>query len=94
MAGTALAQMMDANDGMGGGGWWWVWLVGGVVLVALVVVLLVETMRRTGGPGYDSGPVTPAAPSPRAAEDILAERFARGEIDAEEFRSRREALRS
>jgi putative membrane protein len=28
-----------------------------------------------------------------AAEDVLAERFARGEIDEDEFRRRREALR-
>lgn len=31
---------------------------------------------------------------PRNAEDVLAERFARGEIDEEEFRRRRDLLRA
>lgn len=69
------------------GGWsWWGWCLMGVTmlvfwaLVAWVVVAVVRS-SRTGGPG---GP--PAA-------DILAERYARGEIDQDEYRRRLAALR-
>jgi putative membrane protein len=34
-----------------------------------------------------------SAPSPSSPEQILDERFARGEIDADEYRTRRDALR-
>ncbi len=92
MVGNVLAQMMD-GDGMDGGGWWWIWVVGGVVVVALLAVLVIEMTRRNTR-GYDSPPVHPgprtAAPD---AEQVLADRFARGEIDVEEFEKRRAALR-
>lgn len=35
----------------------------------------------------------PQASTGSSAEDVLAERYARGEIDAEEYRRRREVLR-
>ena len=50
------------------------------VLVIWVVFTLVRGMA--------------AKPDHASAEDVLAERFARGEIDEEEFRKRRELLRS
>ncbi|MEU8585850.1 SHOCT domain-containing protein [Streptomyces sp. NPDC048664] len=70
----------------------WPWLVaspGAIlfwVVLVLVVVLLVRASRR-GSPGprdaaWASGP-----------EQVLAERFARGEIDEEEYRRRLEVLR-
>jgi putative membrane protein len=36
----------------------------------------------------------PPGPAPRGPIQILEERFARGEIDEEEFRTRRDALRA
>ena len=78
-----LAQMMDWNDHHDGAGWGWVVMVLLVVLLIAVTVLLVRHFsdgRR--GPGR------------RDAEDLLAERFARGEIDEDEFRRRRDALRA
>ncbi|MBO1420492.1 SHOCT domain-containing protein, partial [Streptomyces sp. FH025] len=45
--------------------------------------------RGPGGPGWPQG--WAYGPSP---EQVLAERFARGEIDAEEYRQRLETLRS
>ena len=92
MIGNVLAQMMN-GDGMDGAGWWWIWVVGGVVVIALLTVLVVEITRRNGR-GYDSGPVHPrASASGSDAEEVLAARFARGEIDAEEFEHRRAVLR-
>jgi putative membrane protein len=62
-------------------GWGWVaMIVGSVVFVALLVlgaVLLVRSARGVEGPAAGA-----------SAERVLAERFARGEIDEEEFRRR------
>jgi putative membrane protein len=50
-----------------------------------VVVLVVRWLGGAGGSG--------AGARPKAALDILEERFARGEIDKDEFEARRQALR-
>jgi putative membrane protein len=52
---------------------------------ALVIWAVTAPVRGTGGT---------AGGRARDAEEILAERFARGEIDEDEFRHRRELLRS
>jgi len=86
---TVLAQMMDRGD-MGGGGsghWWW-WAIGLVVLAVLVVAVVVAVTRSS--PAHAAAVAQPAR---RSAEDVLADRFARGEIDEAEYRQRREALR-
>ncbi|RIQ18221.1 SHOCT domain-containing protein [Jiangella rhizosphaerae] len=59
-------------------------------LVIAGVVALVRYPDRSGDTGRGQG-TTPAAPRP-APEEILAERFARGEIDEEEYARRRAAL--
>ncbi|MDJ0348419.1 SHOCT domain-containing protein [Cryobacterium sp. PH29-G1] len=41
----------------------------------------------------DDGPAGSRRPSRSSAEDILDERFARGEIDADEYTARRDVLR-
>ena len=70
------------------GGWGWGgWVVGGLMMVAFWAIVfwaIVSVVRRPGD-------TTPAA---RTARDILAERFARGEIDAEEYDRRRRALQA
>ena len=53
-------------------------------LLGLVVVLIVTLVRHFTQINPTRGP---------AAEAVLAERFARGEIDENEFRRRRQALR-
>lgn len=50
------------------------------------VVLLARSLRATGQQHYQ-------APPSRGAEDLLAERFARGEIDETEYRARLAVLR-
>lgn len=74
---------------MNGGGWWWMALVM-VVFWGGLIVLAVALIRRPRHAAHvaGSGPVAP----PRA-HDILAERFARGEIEAEEYHSRLDALK-
>jgi putative membrane protein len=70
------------GDHMSGWGWF-AMIAGSVLLLALVVaglVLLARAVQR--------GPRTDAAPSSPSAEDLLAERFARGEIDEDEYRTR------
>ena len=83
--------MMWWNDGMGYGMGWGGWVLMAVVMVAfwgLVVagvLALFRSMRtdRTASFGPDA-----------RAREILDERFARGEIDAEEYRLRRDELRA
>ena len=70
----------------GGGGWW---VVGTLVMV--VCIFLMVRMMGHGGTGHDGrGDVEDQGN--RGAHDILAERFARGEISEEEFQRRTRAL--
>lgn len=70
------------------GGWGWGgWVGGGLMMLAiwtLVFWAIVSVMRRP----------TEATPRTRGAEDILAERFALGEIDPDEYGERRRALQA
>jgi len=69
--------MMEWGDA---GGWAWWWMIPTMLLMAVIigaVVWALTTATRARG--------MPTQPS-RTAEDILRERFARGEIDADEYR--------
>ena len=84
-------QRVDVIGGYGGGWGCGGWIVTAVVLVvffALLITALVLAVRYLGGGGGHRG-----SGQARAAEDVLAERFARGEIDDEEFRKRVTLLR-
>ena len=65
-----------------GAGWMWVW---GVAMMALFVTLTVALLRTSGATAPKSSPERP--PMERARE-ILAERYARGDLTAEEYRER------
>lgn len=76
------------HHGWDGGGWWWVWgmlMMGAwIALVAWVVWLFAG--RRV--------PAPPTGPEPTdRAREILAERYARGEISTDEYHERLDALR-
>ena len=75
------------NNGMGAGGWL-VMILTAVAFWALVVVAVVALFRGTG----DTGPR--ARRGDDLARQILDERFARGEIDAEEYHARQQVLLS
>ena len=65
---------------------WWAWLlmsVGMIAFWALIAWTVVAIVRQTRRPGD----------GPPDAEAILGERFARGEIDEGEYRTRLTALR-
>ena len=86
---VVLAQMMDRDDMGNGGGHWWAWLMGAVVLVILVALIVFAVVRMVS----TSVATSTKGSERRSAEDLLAERFARGERDEAEYRSRRDALR-
>ena len=72
--------------------WWhdsgWAWASMTVMMVAFwafVVVVIVWVARSLKDPQGGSGSVGPPTRSP---QDILAERYARGEIDSDEYRRR------
>jgi putative membrane protein len=83
-------MMFWFNHGISGWGWFGMSL-GMIVFWGLIItgaVLLFRSLDRTG---EHTRTHTPAVPS---AEQILAERFARGEIDEEEYQRRLTALRT
>lgn len=70
--------------------WGWGWFFGPVVMIGtfiLIVVLAAIAVRWMGDQGAAGRP-----PQGKTAQDILAERFARGEIDKNEFEERRKLL--
>jgi len=72
--------------GCNGGGWWTaLWMLGFWALIIAGIVLAVRVLR---------GPETRSHGDLPSAHRILDERFARGEIDEEEFERRRRALES
>jgi len=82
-----------------GFGGWWMWFPGllfGAVVIGGVVVLIVLLVRFASGHG-GAGPTTDTGTvggtPPDRAMQILEERFARGEITADEFRASAATLR-
>jgi putative membrane protein len=69
-----------------------------LVLIIVAIVLLVRYLSHrypAGGHFHSHGAVLPpGAQQATGAMQILEERFARGEIDEDEFKRRKEALRS
>jgi putative membrane protein len=77
---------------MGAGmGWNWLWWLLILVGVAAVVVGLLRA-GGTGGRGGRDDRTPPSGTPVSTARQILDERFARGEIDEEEYRARRREL--
>jgi putative membrane protein len=72
-----------------GGGAWVVMALATIALWTIIVVAIVDVLRSRQGDEPDVG-----GRGADGAESILAARFARGEIDADEYRQRRDLLRS
>lgn len=90
---VALAQQSGQYSGphMWNGGWR-VWFFGPImmiVFIAVAAVVVVLLVRWLGGPGHGGALHSPPGKTPL---DILKERFAKGEIDKEEFEERRRVL--
>ena len=76
--------------GDAGHGWGWgmgFGMIGMVLFWALVIFGIVVLVRRLGGSSASSGP-----PLSKTALDILNERYARGEIDKQEFEEKKRDL--
>ncbi len=73
---------------MWGNGWagWVLFLVLTVAFWAAVITAIVLAIRYAGGSRNSAG--GPPSYAPPRPEDVLAERFARGEIDEDEYRRR------
>ncbi|MEU2205527.1 SHOCT domain-containing protein [Microbacterium oleivorans] len=96
-------MMWDDGDGgydMGfgmGWGWGWLWAVLILIGIGLLVYVAVRlSTRSTTSPAASAPPTTgEASPGPAvsSAQRILEERYARGEIDTDEFNERSRVLR-
>jgi putative membrane protein len=85
--------MMGPYGSFGGGMGWGGWLTMGVVMLVFwgLVIAGVVLLVRSVGHRHE---VTHEPVGPTAALRILEERFARGEIDADEYSRRRQLLSS
>lgn len=87
MTGLAFFADVDRWNHMDGwsGGWMWLWGVAMMILVGFFIVWLVRANA------------TPAASAPRdpidRAREILAERYAKGELTTDEYRERTSELK-
>ena len=68
-----------------GGGWAWLWAPVLLLLWAGLIAAVGWSQARSARPGEPSGT--------ERARDVLAERYARGELTTEEYRERLEQLR-
>ncbi len=84
--------MMWWNHGAWGAGDWFAMSLMMIVFWGLLIALIVWLVRSSSRSSHNStaGPGTRSV-TPRA-DEVLAERFAHGDIDADEFGRRRELL--
>jgi putative membrane protein len=94
---AAAAQTSSPGYNYGPGmmwGWGWSAMIFGPLFMLLVlavgVAVIVLLVRWLGAPWHSAPPYHTS--SGRTALDILKERYARGEIDKEEFEERRRVL--
>ena len=73
------------------GGWGYALMFTGMALIwGLLIVGIILLIRYVSHPF----PAPPGEPPHRSAASVLAERFARGEIDEQEYRNRLSILRA
>lgn len=83
-------MMYWPENGMNG--WGYAFMTSSMLLFwALMIIAIVLLVGRRGGP--ETSNTQSKQPNPTTPEEILAERFARGEIDDEEYHRRGAILR-
>lgn len=72
---------------------WWMWLWGLLLLVGIALLVIVAVRLFAGGRSHGDpyGPPGPSG-SRSGAHQILDERFARGELTAEQYREKLKVL--
>jgi|AntRauMinimDraft_4_1070384.scaffolds.fasta_scaffold00114_8 putative membrane protein len=90
-ASAAAAGGHHHGGGMGAGTWgfgggMWLW---GLLWMAVLLAVVVLAVRAVSGRGRDGD----RSQANRRPEDVLRERYARGDLDDDEFERRRETLR-
>jgi putative membrane protein len=80
---------MNAIAHWGGGSWPVFPVMWGLFWVAVVAVVITARRRGWWGPHRQQAPASPTAP----AEQILAERYARGEMSDDEYFEKMSVLR-
>jgi len=80
--------MDDGDCGSMMGGWGWIGALFSLIFLAAIVVGVIVLVR------YFANKPSGAGSSAAGAEAILAERYARGEIDEQEYQQRLAALRA
>ncbi len=73
------------------------WLIGLLFLVGLVLVIIwavnnIGAGRRAGGGGTNVAPAAPRDPARPTPNEILRERFAKGEITADDYQRAQQLL--
>ena len=97
LSSQAIAQPQPGphyGPGMMWDGWWFGMIIGPltmIIFIAAVVVLVVVAIRWLSSSTHHGHELHP--PLNKTPLDILKERFARGEIDKEEFEERRRLLK-
>lgn len=81
---------MMPGYGGGMGGWGWMFMSAGSLLFLVLIGVVVWLLVRATGTGGARPTETPGT----QARAILAERYARGEVDDEEYRKRLATLGS
>jgi putative membrane protein len=90
----ALSRLLAHADDYGhhmdwGGGWWWMLIWGTVMMI--VIAGLIAWLIRYAATAFRRGGTGPADPLD-GARQILAERYARGELTSKEYRERVDRL--
>lgn len=83
-------MMWGYGQGMG-----WMWLWGPLLLIGIALLVLLAVRVAGGGIRGGYGPGGPDGPPPMGesrARQILDERFARGELTAEQYREQLKVL--
>lgn len=85
----------DWNDGWSGAGSWFLMAIMMIVFWGGVIWLAVTLIRRSDHAAHATTAVpTPPHTDRPAPHEILAERFARGEIEPDDYRQRLEVLQT